>query len=214
MANKILRVLLAGIIVSLTSLNSIETTDEIGGFYTLIGDETVETQIETDEPMTVIASHYDVIEALKNEIHETQNWDENCSDSTLQISQEDAYALMKVSTAEAASEGVLGELKIMQVVMNRVASDDYPDSAVNVIEQKDLINGKWRWQFCTVRDGIYQDTEPDLNSHLALAMLEKNENQDTSIIAFETSTNGNTLTEWFDIAYQYRNHIFYTKKED
>lgn len=157
----------------------------------------------------------DVISFLKDRIRYTANWEMNCSDTTMEVSQEDAVRLMKISTAEASTEGVEGQLKIMQVVINRVNSPEYPDTIQGVIEQKNFIKGKWRWQFCTVRVGTYYDIEPNTNAHLALALLEGNKNADTDIIAFETSTNGNTLTKWFDIAYQYHNHIFYkAKKED
>lgn len=157
----------------------------------------------------------DIVKLLKDQVRYTADWETDCEDTTIQLTQEDAMRLMKISTAEAASEGVEGQLKVMQVVINRVNSEspEYPDTIKEVIEQKAFSNGEWHYQFCTVREGTYYDAEPDVNAHLALAQLESNRKPDTDIIAFETSTNGNALTKWFDIAYQYKNHIFYRAKK-
>lgn len=206
MLNRIVQILLSVSLVGCTLLNNgIETKVE-----TKV--ETNETDVEIVETNVTFEQNPDVVSQLKDEIHETRHWDENCFDNCLQLTQEEAYDLMNISTAEGSTEGVIGQLKIMQVVMNRVKSPCYPNSVKEVIEQKDKSHGEWKYQFCTVREGVYQKTTPNLNAHLALCMLEKNENPDTEIIAFETAENGYALTQWFDIAYQYHNHIFYKEK--
>lgn len=206
MLNRIVQILLSVSLVGCTLLNNgikakVETKVE-----------TNETDVEIVETTPIIPSD-DIINELKNEIHNTKHWDEGCHDDCLQLTQQDAYALMKISTAEGSTEGMVGQLKIMQVVLNRLKSPHYPDSITEIIEQKDYSHGEWKYQFCTVREGVYQKTTPNLNAHLALCMLEKNENPDTEIIAFETAENGYALTQWFDIAYQYHNHIFYKEKK-
>lgn len=179
----------------------------------VIQENLIKEPIEIVETVPLPTPTPDIVELLKEEIHETRHWDERCSDSTLQIDQEDAVRLMKLSTAEAATEGVQGQLYIMEVAMNRVRSEDFPNTVQEVIEQKDLVNGKWRYQFCTYRTGVYQVTEPDVNAHIALAMLESNKDLNNDIIAFEVADNGYLLNQWFDIAFQYHNHIFYKKRQ-
>lgn len=125
-------------------------------------------------------------------------------DNTLQISYEDAQRLMMIAEAEAGDQGVEGMLKVMEVVMNRVESGEYPDSIREVIEQP--------YQFQPVTEGVYYTTVPSVNAHLALAELEKNLNPDKNIIAFETVENSKTLEQYFNYAYTFRGHDFYVKK--
>ena len=56
----------------------------------------------------------DVVELLKDEVRFTQNWETDCSDTTIQISYEDAQRLMKIATAEGGNQGTDGMLLIMQ----------------------------------------------------------------------------------------------------
>ena len=135
----------------------------------------------------------------------TKHWDENCSDNTLQVSQEDAERLMKIAQAEAGTEGVYGQFLVMRVVMNRVYSDKYPDSVAAVISQP--------MQFESYTNGSYEKAEPTTDSHLALAELEKNREPDTEIEAFETTSNGEVLLRWYDMKFTYLNHNFYKQKD-
>lgn len=142
---------------------------------------------------------------LEDEVRETQDWEQNCYDDTIQVSYEDAQRLMKIAWAEAGNQGLEGQLHVMEVVWNRVNSPDYPNSIEEVIKQPH--------QFETWSNGQYLIAEPDVESHLALAELEKNRDLDTEIIAFETVSNGEVLTKWFDMSFTYLNHNFYTKKD-
>lgn len=141
---------------------------------------------------------------LENEVHYTKHWDENTYDDTIQLSIEDAQLLMKIASAEALNQGKNGMLKVMTVVINRRKDPEYPDTIWGVFSQEN--------QFSSYLSGAWKKAEITPECHEALAELEKNRNLDTSIYAFETVSNGNTLTAWFDMAYSYRDHIFYTKK--
>ena len=147
----------------------------------------------------------DVVELLKGKIRYTKHWDEDVSDNTLQISQADAVRLMKIAQAEAGNQGQEGMLKVMQVVINRVNSPDYPNSIEAVIKQDH--------QFQPVTNGTYYTAEPSVEAHLALAELESNLNPDTEIIAFETASNDKSLERYFAYAYTHGGHNFYTVKE-
>ena len=156
-----------------------------------------------------VMENINVVELLKGEIHET-NWNDKGEDTTIQVSYEDAQALMKIATAEGGTEGVEGMLRIMQVVWNRVLSPDYPDSITEVIEQH---SGN-SYQFATVKKGTYYKAVPTLEAHLALAEFEKNERHDSSLFAFETVNNGRSLLLYFDYYYDFGNHTFYKNKKN
>lgn len=158
--------------------------------------EITETIIPEENP--------DVVELLKEEVRFTMHWEEDCSDTTLQISQEDAERLLKIAEAEAGDQEIDGMLKVMQVVMNRVQSPEYPDTIEEVITQPH--------QFQTVENETYYTAVPSVKAHLALAELEKNLNPDTSIIAFEMITNSKSLERYFVYAYTFGGHDFYVKR--
>ena len=146
------------------------------------------------------------VDQIKEEIRYTAHWNEECSDNTIQISQEDAQRLMKIAFSEGGNQGIQGQLMIMQTVWNRVLSDKFPDSIKEVIEQPS--------QFSSVSDGRYQKAEPTAETHLALAEFEKNLSHDENLIGFETVDNGESLLSYFDFYVTYKDHNFYTTKKD
>lgn len=85
------------------------------------------------------------------------------NDACLSLTVEDAQALMKIAVVEDNTD-VNSQAEIMLVVLNRVASEDFPDSVIDVIKQDR--------QFSTVSNGSYKKATPDVNSHLALALVE------------------------------------------
>ena len=62
---------------------------------------------------------------------------------------DDSYLLCKIAMAEAESEGVKGKALVMLVVLNRVWSDEFPDTIEEVIFQKN--------QFSPVANGRYDE---------------------------------------------------------
>lgn len=139
-------------------------------------------------------------------VRETPNWDKGCTDTTIQLSQSDAWLLMSVASAEALDQGESGMLRVMTVIMNRVYSDEFPNTVYEVISQQN--------QFESFTNGSYLTAEITPECHMALATLEKNKNLDHEIFAFETISNGNILTKWFDFAFTYKDHNFYKLKKD
>lgn len=146
----------------------------------------------------------DVVSLLREEVRYTAHWDEDVSDNTLQISQDDAVRLMKISESEAGTEGVHGRYLVMRVIINRLYSDEYPDTIKEIITQPH--------QFESYQNGSYDTAEPTVEAHLALAELEKNLDPDDDIIAFEAIWNKNSLLRYFDAAYDYMGHQFYVAK--
>lgn len=92
-------------------------------------------------------------------------------DTCLDITIKDAELLMKIGYAEDR-ESAESQAGIQKVVLNRMASPLFPNSIEEIIYQKDS-NGQY--QFSTVANGSFQSAIPDVNSHLALAKVEKGE---------------------------------------
>ena len=106
-------------------------------------------------------------------------------DSIVELSQADAWALMKLSRSEdgdiEGDEGVDAQLAVMNVAMNRLKSEEFPNSIPEIIYAP--------MQFAVISDGNYEKAVPNVNSHLALARLEKGEDISQGALYFEASSN-------------------------
>jgi hypothetical protein len=140
------------------------------------------------------------------DVRYTQDWDANTSDNTIQISYQDAQRLMKIAAAEAGNQGVEGQLKVMEVVWNRVLSDNYPDTIEGVITQPN--------RFSSYTNGMYDAAVPTSDTHLALAEFEKNIDLNKEIIGFETVANHKSLEKYFDYSFTVGDHDFYVEKKE
>ena len=96
---------------------------------------------------------------------------------------EDAQLLMKLAWSEAGNQGIEGQLVIMNVVMNRVVDENFPDNVKDVIYQK---LGNY-YQFSVVGNGVFQNAEPTEETHLALAELESGKDVSQGTLFFEAS---------------------------
>lgn len=121
----------------------------------------------------------------------------------IEIEYEDAQLLMKVAQAEAGNQGITGQWLVMCVVLNRVESEDFPNTVKEVVYQEG--------QFSTAANGALDKAVPTSDTHYALAYLEMG-NKAEKIIAFENSKY-NTLEQYFWRAFSVRDHIFYTAKQ-
>lgn len=139
-------------------------------------------------------------------VRETPWWDKVKHDSTIQLSYEDAQLLMRIASAEAANQGYEGMLKVMTVIINRTESNEFPNTIFEVVSQKNA--------FESYTNGSYLTAEITPECHLALATIEKNKDLEKNLYAFENKRNGNKLEQWFDVVYTYKDHTFYTLKND
>lgn len=117
----------------------------------------------------------------------------------IELSQEDAQLLMQIAQAEAGNQGIDGMWLVMSCVMNRVSDPDWPDSISKVIYQKS--------QFA--QPAKVKDISSD--AHLALAKLESGLIC-PEIMGFEVKTSAK-LTRYFDEAFEYKDHKFFTKND-
>lgn len=100
----------------------------------------------------------------------------------VEITVEDAQRLMKIAVAED-STNEYSQAYIMSVVLNRVKSNLFPNTVEEVISQDK--------QFSTYSNGSYQKAVPNVDSHLALYLIESGQ-VDTEYLFFEAAWCDNT----------------------
>lgn len=122
----------------------------------------------------------------------------------IEVSYDEAQLLLRIAQAEAGNQGEEGMWLVMSVVLNRVASPDFPDSIREVIFQD--------YQFTSVLDGNFDKAVISEPCHEALARIESGDVA-KEIIGFEVKTS-EELDNYFSPAFEYRDHRFYTKKGD
>lgn len=79
--------------------------------------------------------------------------------------EEDLYWMARIISAESRGEPLLGKLAVGTVVLNRVASEEFPDTIHDVIFDR-----KWGVQFTPVANGTVYD-EPTPESLLAAKLV-------------------------------------------
>lgn len=118
------------------------------------------------------------------------------------FSGEDSEMLMKIAMAEAEGESVEGKALVILVVLNRVWSENFPDTIEEVIFQPR--------QFSPVKEGgRYYTTEPDEDCYRALLMVMYGWDESCGALYFESCDGGSWHSENLDFLYQVGNHKFY-----
>ena len=107
--------------------------------------------------------------------------EESIKDTCITITQEEAEMLMKIAVIEDYTDAE-SQAWIIQTILNRVESPSFPNTVQEVLSQK---KGKIK-QFASYGTSKYTAAEPDVNSHIALAMVEKGEIT-TDALYFEAS---------------------------
>lgn len=118
---------------------------------------------------------------------------------------DESYMLAKIAMAEAEGEDTEGKALVILVVLNRVWSDDFPDTIEGVITEKG--------QFTAYENGRYDRVEPSEDCYKALELVQMEHwNKSQGATYFEETTGEATwhnthLKELFT----HGNHTFYTK---
>ncbi len=106
-------------------------------------------------------------------------------ETTISFTQEEAMMLMKLAKSEAGG-CTASQYHEMMVVVNRLKSKDFPNTVKEVIYQEG--------QFSVVAEGKFAKAQPNLESHLALAMVERGIDWSEGSVWVEASSN--TTNSW------------------
>ncbi len=101
------------------------------------------------------------------------------------ISEEDYDALCRIVEAEAGSESQDGKLLVADVILNRVADPEFPDTIQGVITQSG--------QFTPVSNGSYRSAVPSADTVAAVNRALKGENISNGAIYFKSV---NSSSNW------------------
>lgn len=166
-----------------------------------------------DEETEAAASTIDIVEFVTTAAtvrveaaettEETTESDYQSMIGSLDFGAEDAEILLKVAMAEAEGETVEGKALVMLVVLNRVWSDDFPDTIEDVVFQQN--------QFTTTKDGgRYWTTEPDEGCYEALELVLSGWDESQGAMYFESCKNSSWHSENLTLLFEYGNHRFYS----
>ncbi len=193
----------------------------IGDFYADAGndvrkeEETGEIQI-TKESMIAEPKMATMPEIEENTVTERQSVEATSEYQSnipsMDWDAEEAYLLEKIAMAEAEGEGVKGKALVMLVVLNRVWSDEFPDTIKEVIYQRTSNGG---WQFSPMQEGgRWYTTEPDQECREALELIRIEKwDESQGALYFESTGESDWHRKNLEFLFQYGNHYFYTDKE-
>lgn len=115
---------------------------------------------------------------------------------------EDERMLAKIAMAEAEGESVEGKALVILVVLNRVWSDEFPDSIEEVIFQKN--------QFSPVAEGgRYWTTEPDAGCYEALELVMGGWDESQGAFYFESTGRDGWHSQNLEFLFDFGGHKFY-----
>lgn len=118
------------------------------------------------------------------------------------ISKDEKQILLRIAMAEAEGEGVYGKAYVIRVVLNRVQSEEFPDTIKKVVFQRN--------QFSPVKDnGRYWDVEPDAECYEAYNMIENGWDESAGALYFSRTGSSPWMQENTTFLYEVGNHSFY-----
>ena len=100
-----------------------------------------------------------------------------------EISDDDKYMLAKIAMAEAEGESTKSKALVIATVLNRVKSNEFPNTVKEVIFQKS--------QFTPTSNGRWERVEPNDDCYKALNMVLKGEISSQGSLYFESCSNAN-----------------------
>lgn len=127
-----------------------------------------------------------------------------------QLSDKDCEALLRIVEAEAGGEDQDGKLLVANVVLNRVNSDEFPDSVVEVVMQRE----QGIAQFSPTVDGRYQSVKvsDDTRDAVERALYGEDISQGALYFCAREKADSEKL-QWFDRKltrlFAYGNHEFF-----
>lgn len=117
------------------------------------------------------------------------------------LSSEDREILMKIAMAEAEGESTEGKALVILSVLNRMKSDEFPDTVAEVVFQDR--------QYSPVADGRYYTSVPDDDCLAALELVEAGWDESQGAMYFENYGADSWHSRNLEFLFQEGNHKFY-----
>lgn len=124
-----------------------------------------------------------------------KNKNNNSSYNILEYSKQEIRILERIVEAEAGDQTLKGRIMVANVVLNRVASDEFPDTIKEVVFQKN----NSIYQFSPVKDGRYYDVTISKKTKKAIAKTFESEDlTDGALYFMSRSGSSKKNIKWFD----------------
>lgn len=152
--------------------------------------------------------------ALEETVNElSYHADEKCAQSTI-MSDNDYNTLLAIVEAEAGGEDLKGRIMVANVILNRVKSDQFPDSVYEVVWE--VVNGMA--QFSPTEDGrISTVTVSDTTVEAVKAAIEGTDYSQGALFFVAKDQANKENVKWFDsdlkLLFEHGVHTFYTYPE-
>lgn len=153
-----------------------------------------EKYVQTEQQETETTEPEVLVQEVQSKFYST-DWDA-----------EDAYLLAKIAMAEAEGEDTEGKALVMIVVLNRVWSDEFPNTISEVIYQEG--------QFSPVASGRFDEVEPNEDCYKALDLIQLEKwDESQGAIYFESASASTWHRNHLQLLFIHGKHYFYTDKE-
>lgn len=120
------------------------------------------------------------------------------------LTQEEQKILLQVAMAEAEGESTTGKAMVMAVVLNRVRSDEFPDS--NTVEDVVLQKNQFA---VTKSGGRYYTVVPNEDCYTALEMILSGWDESCGALYFESEKKAGWHSRNLEYLFMVGNHKFY-----
>ena len=113
----------------------------------------------------------------------------------IKLSETDKNVLLRIVEAEATGEDITGKMLVASVILNRVNSDQFPDTVEKVVFQQK--GGKY--QFSPIRDGRYNRVSISDTTREAVERVLNGEDLSKGALYFMSRKHANSKNaRWFD----------------
>ena len=113
----------------------------------------------------------------------------------------DQRMMAKMAMAEAEGESIEGKALVIRVILNRVASEEFPNTVGEVLYQQ----GQWE----SITNGRYSRVEPDEECWEAMEMVLNGWDNSDGATYFTRSDSGAWHKANLQFLFEYKHHSFY-----
>ncbi len=116
-------------------------------------------------------------------------------ENRIKLSETDKNVLLRIVEAEATGEDIKGKILVANVILNRVESEEFPDTVEQVVFQR---KGS-KYQFSPIRDGRYYKVSITDETREAIERVLNGEDQSQGALYFMSRRQADSKNvRWFD----------------
>lgn len=157
-------------------------------------------QVQLDEE--AMASFDESVAAMQNELASEiakveleARIAKELEEKRIKLSETDKNVLLRIVEAEATGEDITGKMLVANVILNRVESEEFPDTVEAVVFQR---KGK-KYQFSPIRDGRYYEVSISEKTREAVERVLNGEDQSQGALYFMSRSQASkSNVRWFD----------------